>query len=65
MLFLVLFILALVMPVPYVILSPGPTYNTLGADPFNPGDPVIVLGGAKPRSTSGHLNMTTVRISSG
>ena len=31
-LFLVLFVLALTMPVPYVILSPGPTYNTLGTD---------------------------------
>jgi len=31
-LFVVLFVLALVVPVPYVILSPGPTFNTLGAD---------------------------------
>ena len=30
-LFLVLFILLLTMPVPYVVLSPGPTYNTLGS----------------------------------
>ena len=61
-LFLVLFIVALVMPVPYVILSPGPTYNTLGTDPFSK-DPVIVLGGTRPKPTSGHLNMTTVQIS--
>ena len=31
-LFVVLFVLALTLPVPYVILSPGPTYNTLGTD---------------------------------
>ena len=31
-LFLVLFFVALFMPVPYVILGPGPTLNTLGTD---------------------------------
>ena len=61
-LFLVLFVLALVLPVPYVILSPGPTYNTLGQDPFSK-DPVIVLNGHPAKPTSGHLNMTTVEIS--
>ena len=60
-LFVVLFILALVMPVPYVVLSPGPTYNTLGIDPRSTsGDQVVVLEGKKPNKTSGHLNMTTV-----
>lgn len=61
-LFLVLFVLALVLPVPYVILTPGPTYNTLGQDPYSK-DPVIVLHGRSPQSTSGNLNMTTVQIS--
>jgi PDZ domain-containing protein len=60
-LFLVLFLVALFLPVPYVILTPGPTYNTLGTDPFSK-DPVIVLGGKPANRTSGHLNMTTVRI---
>src|SRR3954469_21470192 len=60
-LFLVLFLVALFLPVPYVILTPGPTYNTLGTDPFSK-DPVIVLGGKQASRTSGHLNMTTVRI---
>ena len=60
-LFLVLFLLALLMPVPYVILVPGPTYNTLGRDPYGK-DSVIVLTGKTARATSGHLNMTTVRI---
>jgi PDZ domain-containing protein len=62
LLFVVLFVLALVLPVPYVILSPGPTYNTLGQDPFSK-DPVIVLHGTSAKPTSGHLNMTTVQIS--
>lgn len=60
-LFVVLFVLALTMPVPYVILSPGPTYNTLGAD--DGGNTIIMIDGKKPNSTSGHLNLTTVSIS--
>ncbi len=60
-LFVVLFLLALLMPVPYVILVPGPTYNTLGRDPYGK-DAVVVLTGKTARPTSGHLNMTTVRI---
>jgi PDZ domain-containing protein len=61
-LFLVLFILALTMPVPYVILSPGPTFNTLGTD--GNGNMIVVIEGKKPTTTSGHLNLTTVSISS-
>jgi PDZ domain-containing protein len=60
--FIVLFALALTMPVPYVILSPGPTYNTLGSD--DSGQEIIVIKGANAKSTSGHLNMTTVNVSS-
>jgi PDZ domain-containing protein len=61
-LFLVLFVLALTMPVPYVVLSPGPTYNTLGTD--DGGSAIIVIEGRKPKKTTGHLNLTTVSISS-
>lgn len=60
-LFLVLFVLALTMPVPYVILSPGPTYNTLGTD--DSGNTIIVINGTTARQTSGHLNLTTVNVS--
>ena len=60
-LFLVLFVLALTMPVPYVILSPGPTYNTLGTD--ESGNSIIVINGTKPKNTTGHLNLTTVNVS--
>jgi Lon-like protease len=60
-LFLVLFVLALTMPVPYVILSPGPTYNTLGTD--ESGNSIIVINGTKSKRTTGHLNLTTVNVS--
>jgi PDZ domain-containing protein len=60
-LFLVLFVVALTMPVPYVILSPGPTYNTLGTD--DRGNVIIMIKGAEPKATSGHLNLTTVNVS--
>ena len=60
-LFIVLFIAALTMPVPYAVLSPGPTFNTLGKDAN--GTEVIVLHGKASRPVSGHLNMTTVNVS--
>jgi PDZ domain-containing protein len=60
-LFLILFVLALTLPVPYVVLSPGPTFNTLGVD--NQGRKIIVIDGRKSNATTGHLNMTTVNVS--
>jgi Lon-like protease len=59
-LFLVLFVLAVLMPVPYVVLSPGPTYNTLTTD--DQGHTIIVLKGRDPNQTNGHLNLTTVDV---
>lgn len=59
--FLALLILAMTLPVPYVILSPGPTYNTLGTD--DRGRTIIVIKGGQTRKTSGNLNMTTVLVS--
>lgn len=63
MLFIVLFVLLLTMPVPYVVLSPGPTLNTLGTD--NLGNTIIKIEGKKPAHTTGNLNLTTVAISNG
>ncbi|MGN6608946.1 MAG: YlbL family protein [Jatrophihabitans sp.] len=60
-LFVVLFVVALTVSVPYVILSPGPTYNTLGVD--DAGATVITLDGRAAAPTTGHLNMTTVNVS--
>ena len=59
--FVVLFTLALTLPVPYVVLSPGPTLNTLGTDRY--GHSIIAIEGRKSNTTSGHLNLTTVSVS--
>ncbi len=45
--------------VPYSEMSPGPTVNTLGD---SNGAPVLNIAGRKTYPTSGHLNMTTVRV---
>jgi Lon-like protease len=44
-------------PVPYVALIPGPTYNTLG--PLD-GKPVVQISGHRTYTAPGHLNMVTV-----
>ncbi|MBV7697170.1 PDZ domain-containing protein [Streptomyces sp. TRM70350] len=48
-------------PVPYSEMSPGPTVNTLGD---HDGEPVLQISGRKTYPTDGHLNMTTVRVTS-
>ena len=50
-------------PVPYVILGPGPTLNTLGKD--SSGQPLITISGHQTYPTSGHLNMVTVSYEGG
>lgn len=60
-LFVVLFVLSLTLPVPYVLLSPGPTFNTLGTD--DSGRSIIDVRGIAAKKTSGNLNMTTVNVS--
>jgi PDZ domain-containing protein len=52
---------ALLIPVPYSEMSPGPTVNTLGK---HGGEPVLRISGRRTYPTSGHLNMTTVRVTS-
>ncbi|MEW2524711.1 PDZ domain-containing protein [Streptomyces sp. NPDC047071] len=47
--------------VPYSEMSPGPTVNTLGD---HDGEPVLQISGRKTYPTTGHLNMTTVRVTS-
>jgi PDZ domain-containing protein len=48
-------------PVPYSEMSPGPTVNTLGD---HDGEPVLQISGRKTYPADGHLNMTTVRVTS-
>ena len=52
---------AFLVPMPYVVLSPGVTENTLGT--FD-GTKVIKIRGHKTYPTKGHLNLTTVSVTS-
>ncbi len=54
---------AILLPVPYVILGPGPTLNTLGRD--SSGKPLITISGHRVYPGSGHLNMVTVTYQGG
>lgn len=53
---------AVVSPVPYVALTPGPTLNTLGVSGSKP---LIQIKGHPVYPTSGHLNMVTVSFLGG
>ncbi|WP_120520040.1 YlbL family protein [Arthrobacter celericrescens] len=53
---------AVALPVPYVVESPGPTFNTLGEDE---GKPVISISGHETFPARGNLDLTTVYISGG
>src|ERR1700758_3274011 len=55
--------IAVLIPVPYVILGPGPTLNTLGKD--SSGQPLITIVGHPTYPTTGHLNMVTVGYQGG
>jgi len=54
---------AVVLPVPYVILSPGPTLNTLGKLPG--GKSLIQIVGHPTYPAGGHLNLVTVSFQGG
>ncbi len=56
-------VVAAVLPVPYVVLSPGPTLNTLGTGPA--GKPLIQIEGHQVNPTAGNLNMVTVNFQGG
>ncbi len=47
-------------PVPYVALTPGPTYDTLGEGPS--GNPIITVTGTETDDPSGLLSLTTVAV---
>lgn len=60
---LVAIAVAVLVPVPYVILGPGPTLNTLGKDAA--GQVLITISGHRTYPTNGHLNMVTVSTEGG
>src|SRR3954451_8668566 len=57
---LVLGVLAAVLPVPYVVLVPGPVTDTLGD--VGGGKPLVAVHGARTYDPSGHLYLTTVGV---
>jgi PDZ domain-containing protein len=59
---LLLLAVAFVLPVPFVKLAPGPTFNVIGVDD---GQPVIKISGTPTYPVSGNLDMTTVLESGG
>jgi PDZ domain-containing protein len=56
-------LVAVLIPVPYVILTPGPTLNTLGKD--SSGQPLISITGHLTYPTTGHLNLVTISYQGG
>lgn len=59
---LLLLAVAFFLPVPFVKLAPGPTFNVIGTDD---GEPVIRISGAETYPVTGNLDMTTVLESGG
>jgi PDZ domain-containing protein len=57
------FAVAASMPVPYVILSPGPTLNALGQAPS--GRSLVQISGHRTYPVTGHLNLVTVSFQGG
>jgi PDZ domain-containing protein len=55
-------IAAATVPVPYVVESPGPTFNTLGQ---SQGSPVITVTGHESYPAKGNLDLTTVYVDGG
>jgi Lon-like protease len=54
----VLLVVALLLPVPYVRISPGPTFNTIGE---HDGTPLIEISGTETFPTTGNLDMVTIQ----
>lgn len=59
---LALAVIGAMLPVPYVVLSPGPTENTIGDVK---GKPVITISGHETYPTQGRLSLVTVAYQGG
>jgi PDZ domain-containing protein len=55
-------VVALLLPVPYAVNSPGPTLDTLGE---HDGEPLITISGADTYDSTGQLRLTTVSSTGG
>ncbi|PMC99466.1 signaling protein, partial [Brevibacterium paucivorans] len=60
----VLVLVTVVLPVPYMVETPGPVFNTLGKVKDTDKD-VVEITGAKTYPTDGQLNMLTVGVVGG
>jgi PDZ domain-containing protein len=60
-LLVVLVVLAFLLPVPYIVLVPGPVTDTLGKVPGT-STPVVSVNGSQTYPTGGHLYLTTVGV---
>lgn len=56
-LLVVIVVVGAMLPVPYVVFSPGPVYDTLGTQG---GQPLITISGGQTYPTSGRLDLVTV-----
>jgi PDZ domain-containing protein len=60
---IVLTSVALLIPVPYVTMSPGPAFDTLGSPRITGGKPLLTFGDdVKTYPTTGSLDFTTVSV---
>jgi PDZ domain-containing protein len=62
--FLVLMVAGSLIKLPYAVMSPGPTVNTLGDSPGTT-KPIITVSGLPTYPTDGALKFTTVRVEGG
>jgi PDZ domain-containing protein len=62
--FLILMVAGSLIKLPYAVMSPGPTVNTLGDSPGTT-KPIITVSGLPTYPTDGALKFTTVRVEGG
>lgn len=64
-LFLAVMVVGSVVHLPYAVMSPGPTQDTLGTSIDGKGKPIIAISGLPTYATDGALRFTTVRVEGG
>ncbi|MGO4598273.1 YlbL family protein [Terrabacter sp. 2RAF25] len=64
-LFLVVIVVGSVVHLPYAVMSPGPTQDTLGSSGDGKNTPIISVTGLPTYPTDGALRFTTVRVEGG